>query len=200
MNILDENYYVKHECTLDFLLAIRNPYKVAIAIDKNNNIIMMMQHEYAVYVCDHVGELKYKFTHCSGWQPSLSISEESEIISSSIDRLTVHKFSEEGKLKSTIKLPEGHKILWLAFHHVICKIIVLTFVEKEDSYFLLCFTEAGEMESSTFFYKNSGNEWSPDIRSHPSGPVAVVREKKHHFHLKIQKNSYENLPDMQTCT
>ena len=177
MNILDENYYVKHECTLDFLLAIRNPYKVAIAIDKNNNIIMMQQHEYAVYVCDHVGELKYKFTHGSGWQPSLSISEESEIISSSIDRLTVHKFSEEGKLKSTIKLPEGHKILGLAFHHVICKIIVLTFVEKEDSYFLLCFTEAGEMESSTFFYKNSGNEWAPDIRSHPSGPVAVVREK-----------------------
>ncbi len=199
MNILDENYYVKHECTLDFLLAIRNPDKVAIAIDKNNNI-MMMQHEYAAYVCDHVGELKYKFTHGSGWQPSLTISEESEIISSSVDRLTVHKFSEEGKLKSTIILPEGHKILELAFHHVICKIIVLTCVEKKILISFCASLKQEKWKPRRSFIRTLAMNGPPILGRIQTALLLFVREKKHHFHLKIQKNSYENLPDMQTCT
>jgi hypothetical protein len=97
---------------------------------------------------------------------------------SSYDDRAVEIYSGEGNPKSTIKLPEGHKVLGLVFHYVICKIIVLTYVEKKDSYFLLCYTEAGELESTMQFCKTmDGQTMYPQIKSHPSGPVAVVREK-----------------------
>jgi hypothetical protein len=98
-------------------------------------------------------------------------------MTSSDDLKAVHIYSEAGNMKMTIQLPEDHGIRGLAFHYVICKIIVLTYVEKKGSYFILCYTEGGELETSTFFSKKSFNEWPPEIKSHPSGPVAVVREK-----------------------
>ena len=175
LHVLDENYHVKHDsCTLDFMDASLS--RVDIAINKNNNIIMIKDEDTHVYICDNTGKLQHKFEHDSSWLPSLSISEQDKIITSSDDREAMVTFSEEGNLKSTVQLPEGHQIIGVTYHYVIRKIIVLTYVEKNDSYFLLCYTEAGDLEISTLFCKTIEFEFIK-IRSHPSGPVAVVRQK-----------------------
>ena len=175
LHVLDENYHVKHDsCTLDFMDA--NASFVSIAINKSNNIIMIKGKDPHVYICDNTGTLQHKFEHDSSWLHSLGISEQDKIITSSANRKAMVTFSEEGNLKSTEKLPEGHEIHGVAYHYVIRKIIVLTYVDKNDSYFLLCYTEAGDLESSTFFCKKIDYE-RIQITSHPSGPVAVVRRK-----------------------
>ena len=76
------------------------------------------------YVCDNVGQLKHKFELHTIGIPSIS-NKDYEIMISSSDRTAVNFYSEEGNLKSTIKLPEGHKAYVMAFHYVIRKIIVL---------------------------------------------------------------------------
>jgi hypothetical protein len=78
-------------------------------------------------------------------------------------------------LKSTIKLPDGHEAWHVAFHHGIGKIIVLTYVMKEDSYFLLSYSETRELEYSVFFCKEDPeiSIWDTDIESHPDGPIAI---------------------------
>ena len=106
----------------------------------------------------------------------MGISEQDKIITSSANRKAMVTFSEKGNLKSTVKLPEDHEICGVAYHYVIRKTIVLTYVEKNDSYFLLCYTEAGDLETSTFFCKRINLEFIK-ITSHPSGPVAVVMGK-----------------------
>ncbi|CAB3991603.1 Hypothetical predicted protein [Paramuricea clavata] len=176
LHVLDENYHVKHDsCTLDFMDA-NFVCRVSIAINKNNNIIMIKGRDPHVYICDNTGKLQHKFEHDSSGRPSLGISEQDKIITSSGDLEAMVTFSEEGNLKSTVKLPEGHKIFGVAYHYVIRKIIVLTRVEKNNSYFLLCYTEAGDLETSTFFCKDIDDEFIK-ITSHPRGSVAVVREK-----------------------
>jgi hypothetical protein len=176
LDVLDHNYIVKQDSfRLEFLEA-SNHY-VRIAISKNNNIIMIKGGDPQVYVCDNTGKLKDRFERDSRYAVSLGICGQDEIMIPSDDARAVEIYSEEGNLKSTIKLPEGHKVLGLAFHYVICKIIVLTYVEKKDSCFLLCYTEAGELESTMQFCKGISGEYCPRIRSHPSGAVAVVREK-----------------------
>ena len=173
LHVLDENYHVKHDsCTLNFMDASFS--LVSIAINKNNNIIMIKDEDSHVYICDNTGTLQHKFEHDSSERPSLGISGQDKIITSSGDLKAMVTFSEEGNLKSTVKLPEGHKIYELAYHYVIRKIIVLTYVEKNKSYFLLCYTEAGDLESSTFF--SIGYD-RINTTSHPSGPVAVVAKK-----------------------
>jgi hypothetical protein len=176
LHVLDENYHVKHDsCTLDFMDA--NVLSlVSIAINKNNNIIMIKEQDPHVYICDNTGKLQHKFEHYSCFMPSLYISEQDKIITSSGDLEAMVTFSEEGNLKSTVKLPEGHQIFGVAYHYVIRKIIVLTWVYKNNSYFLLCYTEAGDLETSTFFCKRIDDEIIK-ITSHPSGPVAVVMKK-----------------------
>ena len=175
LHVLDENYHVKHDpCTLDFVDT--NVIWMIIAINKSNNIIMIKNEDPHVYICDNTGKLQHKFEHNSGWLPSLNISEQDKIITSSRNRKAMVTFSEEGNLKSTVQLPEGHEISGVAYHYVIRKIIVLTCVYKNNSYFLLCYTEAGDLETSTFFGEKIGYE-RIGITSHPSGPVAVVREK-----------------------
>ena len=79
-------------------------------------------------------------------------------------------------MTSTIQATEGHRVCGMAFHYVVRKIIVLTYVAIESSFFRLCYSEAGELESSTFFcgYNDGG---SASIKSHPAGPVAVVRKR-----------------------
>jgi hypothetical protein len=175
LHVLDENYHAKYDsCTLDFMEASSS--FVSIAINKNNNIIMI-NDEYPhghVYICDNTGKLQHKFD--SSGLPILDISEQDKIITSSRDRQAMVTFSEEGNLKSTVKLPEDHEIFGAAYHYVIRKIIVLTWVDKNNSYFLLCYTEAGDLETSTFFCKRIDDE-RIKITSHPSGPVAVVRER-----------------------
>ena len=175
LHVLDENYHVKHgSCTLDFMDA--SDSFVSIAINKNNNTIMINDEDPYVYICDNTGTLQHKFEHDSSGLHSLGISEQDKIITSSGDRKTMVTFSKEGNLKSTVQLPEGHVIYGVAYHYVIRKIIVLTYVEINDSYFLLCYTEAGDLETSTFFCKRIDYE-RINIKSHPSGPVVVVRHK-----------------------
>ena len=169
--ILDENYNEKQKYQLDFLEAKDKYDEVKIAINKNNDIVMSKTND-EVFVCDDTGNLKHKFIkQDSAWLMNLSISNKNEIMASSKDYRAVHKYSEKGNLKSTIKLPEGHYIHRMAFHFVFGKLVVLTRVEKKDSYFLLCYTEEGELETTTYFCK----DWNfIDITSHPSGPVAVL--------------------------
>ena len=179
LHVLDENYHVKHDsCSLDFMDA--SVSFVSIAIHKSNNIIIVKDRDPHVYICDNTGTLQHKFEHVSSGLPSLGVSEQDKIITSSANRKAMVIFSEEGNLKSTVKLPEGHKIYGVAYHYVIRKIIVLTYVEKNDSYFLLCYTEAGDLETSTFFCTRIDYE-RINITSHPSGPVAVVRQKSFTF-------------------
>ena len=180
--ILDANYNVKQEYELDFLKGITG-YSVFIAVKKNNDIVISkvnhlnLQSKWndsEVFVCDDRGNLKHKFERkpCY-WLHRLSISNKNEIMIGSGDDNAVYIYSEEGNLKSTVKPPEGHRIRGVAFHFVFSKIIVVTYVRKKNSYFLLCYTEEGELESTTYFCDRS------DIRglqiiSHPNGPVAVV--------------------------
>ena len=176
LHVLDENYHVKHDsCTLDFMEADVLSL-VSIAINKTNNIIMINYEDPHVYICDNTGMLLHKFELDSSLLPRLGISEQDKIIISSRDLKAMVTFSEEGNQKSTVQLPEDHEIHGVAYHYVIRKIIVLTYVYKNNSYFLLCYTEAGDLETSTFFCKIINYE-RIKITSHPSGPVAVVREK-----------------------
>jgi hypothetical protein len=60
LNVLDENFNVKHDFRLDFLQDASLGYvAVEIAINRNNNIIMMKGFD--SNVCDNVGQLKHKF-------------------------------------------------------------------------------------------------------------------------------------------
>ena len=175
LHVLDENYHVKHDsCTLDFMDVSAS--FVSIAINKNNNIIMIRVNDPYVYIFDNTGTLQHKFDHDSSGLPSLSISEQDKIITSSGNLKAMVTFPEEGNLKSTVKLPGDHEIFAVAYHYGIRKIIVLTYVKKNNSYFLLCYTEAGDLETSTFFCEGIDYE-RIKITSHPNGPVAVVREK-----------------------
>ena len=180
LNVLDVKYNVKHVHRFYFFKDTDFRW-VTIDINKNKNIVMIRAYDPHVYVCDSMGELKHKFDRSSNrdsrFLPSLSISNKNEIMMPSDDNTAVHFCTEEGSLKSTIQLPEDHKVFEVAFHHGLCKIIVLSY-GKNDSFSLLSYSETGEMESSTFFCKlNDDGEGFPSIIYHPSGPVAVVRKK-----------------------
>ena len=176
LKVLDENFNVKHDFRLDFLQDTSLRYfAVEIAINRNNHIIMVKGN--CLYVCDNVGQLQHKFSPRSVTGViMLGISNKDEIMIPSLARSAVDFCSEEGNLKSTIKLPKGHEVLEMAFHHAIRKIIVLTRAMIERSYFLVCYTETGELESSTLFCEMGGSRFFPCITSHPSGPVAVVQQ------------------------
>ncbi len=173
--IFDENYNIKHVSVLDFLDAAGRYYSgVRIAVDKNQNLFMITDWNNQVYVCDNLGNLKFQFERDGSSWRCLSISKNNDIMIRSDDGRVVLTYSTEGNLKSTIKLPEGHKVVQVAFHHGICKIIVLTYVVKEDSLFLLGYSETGELENSVFFrIKGDTYLWNTDMKSHPSGPIAV---------------------------
>ncbi len=90
-----------------------------------------------MYVCDNLGNLKFQFERDGSSERSLSISKNNDIMIVSDDDRAVLTYSTEGNLKSTIELPEGHEVGQVAFHHGICKIIVITYVEKEESWYSL---------------------------------------------------------------
>ena len=176
LNVLDNDYvHITHYCTLDFLGDPCLLDWLNVAVSKT--IIIMIKHsDPQVYVCDKMGHLKRKFRRDSSRIPGLSITERNQIITPSDNHKAVHLFTEKGSLKSTMKLPENHLVRGAAFHYVIGKIIVLTYVKLKNSYFLLCYSEAGELQTSTLFIESS-EECDWHISSHPSGPIAVVREK-----------------------
>jgi outer membrane protein assembly factor BamB len=169
LHAFDENYNIKHVSVFHFLDAKQLQY-VKIAVDKNQNLIMLTEWNDQVYICENTGKLKFQFKRDGDDLRSLRISNNNDIMIVSYNGSAVQIYSTEGNLKSTIKVPEGHQALRVAFHHGICKIIVLTYVREQNSYFLLGYSETGELENSVFFHKY-GRE--TDMKSHPSGPVAV---------------------------
>jgi hypothetical protein len=175
----DENYNIKHVSVLDFLDADAYPV-VNIAVDKNQNVIILADWNDQVYICENTGKLKFQFfskrNRADMCPRSLSISNNNDIMIESDDRSAVQIYSTEGNLKSTMKVPEGHDVVRVAFHHGICKIVVATYVQKQDSWFLLGYSETGELENSVFFLKlDSGRHRRRDIfmKSHPCGLLAV---------------------------
>ena len=171
--IFDENYNIKHVSVLDFLEAAERYPDVNIAVDKNQNLILLTAWNNQVYVCDNLGNLKFQFKRDARCLVRcLSISKNNDIMTVSGDRRAVLTYSTEVDLKSKIKLPEGHEVEQVAFHHGICKIIVLTYVKKEDSYFLLSYSETGELENSVFFCEKVVY-FDIDMKGLSSGPIAV---------------------------
>ena len=112
--ILDEYYNVNGQYKLDCPVARRRYEDVMITINKNNDIIMSGAKDSDIYVCYERGHLKHKFKRELDWVRSLSISNKNEIMVASEDERAVQIYSEEGNLKSTIKLPEGYEIRGVA--------------------------------------------------------------------------------------
>ncbi len=59
--IFDENYNIKHVSVLDCLDTGEHLPYVNIAVDKNQNLIMITAGNNQVYVCDNLGNLKFQF-------------------------------------------------------------------------------------------------------------------------------------------
>ena len=176
MYIFDENFNIKTVGVCVFFFLPQEWSRVYIAVDKNENLIMITNWNNQLYVCDKTGMLKFEFKRDGENLRSLSISNNNDIMIVSHDHRAIHTYSTDGDLKSTIKVPDGHKALRVAFHHSICKIIALTHVGKEDSLFLFSYSETGELENSVFFCKDDPevDSWKIELKSHPSGPVAVL--------------------------
>ena len=188
--ILNEHYTrVKHKSTLQFLSKLSEfRFKpVEMAINKNNNIVIKpaLRDDDYVYICDNTGQLKHKFV----WERSkqefgykrISISDKNEVILAAIFGNNVHVSTEEGKLKMTLKLPADHQVHDVAFHFIVRKIIVLTRLKNypnldDDSYFLHCYSETGKLENSTCLCKKDVSFYFM-LKSHPSGPVAIVEDE-----------------------
>ena len=173
--VFDENYNIKNVSALRFLTTTDRFPTVKIAVDKNQNIYMITVWDDQVYVCDNAGKLKLKFKRNGDYRlHSLSISDNNDVIIVSHDRSAVQMYTSEGDLKSTIKLPEGLEAYSVAFYHGMRKIIVVTYVQKQDSWFILSYSERGDLENSVFFCKDDRFENDINMKSHPSGPVAVL--------------------------
>ena len=178
LSIFDENHNVKHVYKLHFLEATAESYYDHVQIAVNESMVVVRQeNDQHLYICDYKGSLKRKFKANPSWPLSLGISSKNEIIVASSDRQAVHIYSEEEIPKSIIQLPDGHEIRGVAFHFAFERIIVRTYVEKKGSFFLLCYAEAGELETSTYFCKKSKIDSAPQITSHSSGPFAVVTSR-----------------------
>ena len=171
--VFDENYNIKHVSVLHFLDGRKLP-SVKIAVDKNQNLYMISGGDNQVYVCDNEGKLKFKFERDGVSPRSLSISNNNDVMIVSYNGVQI--YTTEGNLKSTIKVPEGHSAWNVAFHHGMCKMIVLTYVEKQKSCFILSFSKTDELENSVFFCKGKPWKSSLNIKSHPSGPAVVSNE------------------------
>jgi hypothetical protein len=173
--VLNESYSVTGNCTLDFV-DTRCYHGIKMALNHNNDVVIIQPYDPHVYICDSTGQLKQKFVRNKCASCSLKISNKNDLMVTSDHEKGVCFYGEEGHLKSIIEVPEGHMVDGAVFHYGIRKIIVLTFSLDEDSYFLLCYSENGELEKRTFFLK--ATEFAlPRIKSHPSGRVAVFWQK-----------------------
>ena len=165
-------------CKLDFLEA--TGHLVNIAFNNMNDIVMIKgDAPNSIYVCDNTGQLKFQFQRESYPYPrvSMNISNENEIIiSANVRNRAIQIYTVEGKLKKVINLPEEHRVVGVAFHQFIFKIFVLSFEYKTASYFLLCYSATGDLESSTFFSEWTGKRFRPrpNIVSNQNVPIAVV--------------------------
>ena len=174
--IFDSTYQVKHRCRLDFLEASVKMVKMAIN-NTNDIIIIKSDIPNTIYVCDNAGQMKFKFQRDSYQSPWISISicnENDIIISGAVRKRAIHIHTNEGKLKKVINLPVGYKVVGVTFYHLISKIAVLSFHNKTASYFLLCYSKTGDLESSTFFSEKSSQHIRPNIVARQNVPVAVI--------------------------
>ena len=164
--MLDEHCTrVKHKSTLQFLSKLSEfEFKsVKMAINKNNNIVITpaMRDDASVYICDNTGQLKHKFA----WERSkqefaykeISISDKNEVILAAVIGNNVDLYTEEGKRKMTLELPTDHLVQGVAFHFIVCKIIVLSRLMNysnldDNSFFLHCYSETGKLENSRSFF------------------------------------------------
>ena len=175
--VLDEDHNIVHTCLL--FPQIKSTW-IKMVINKTNDIITSQRTDDFVCIFDDVGQLKRKFeTQIMPFYgaPILDISEKNEIIASFHRSQIVQIYTVEGNLKLTKNLPEHHTAVSVAFHHVMCKIIVLTWNNNESSYFLLKYSESGELETTAFFCRDDSIAHVPLITSHPSGPIVVVMYK-----------------------
>ena len=172
--VLDDYcFYVKHTSQLNFIENVDDIITISLAINKNNNIVMVPDRDPHVYVCDQTGQLKYKFGENIPFRVSrCAIVPDNEIMLVPIKGDAVEIYTEEGNLKLKIKPPPAsHLICGAAFDFVLRKIMVLSAMERENSNFLHCYSETGKLETSMpVGIKNILS----DIISHPSGPVAIV--------------------------
>ena len=171
--VFDESYNIKLVSVLEFL--DKGKGFVKIAVDKNQNIIMITDWSDQVCVCDNTGKLKFQFERDWRYMRCLNISTNNDIMMTSDDDKAVKIYSTEGNLKFTIKVLEGHNVREVAFHHSIGKVIVLTYAGKQNSWFLLCHSQTGELEHSVSLERrHSYHLWRcVDMKSHPSGPFVV---------------------------
>ena len=175
--MLDDSYNVKHVFALDFLEENSERYPtIKISINKDNDIIMMRDDDPSVYVCDNCGKFKHKFERDSFYVPGLSISNNNEIMIPSDYGKVVNFYTENGNLTSTIKLPEDHFVEGIAFHYVLGKTIVLASDCAKETYVLLCYSEIGQLASTTLISNSCYKHTS--LTSHPAGPVAAVKGKR----------------------
>ncbi|XP_028415710.1 uncharacterized protein LOC114539284 [Dendronephthya gigantea] len=175
LTILDENFNVKAENRLDSFQTEDASRKVRIAICENNDIIL--QEPGFFYVFDKTGQFKYNFKHELSLGFSLSISQQNEIMIPTRDHTAVEIYTKEGSLKRTIKVPDDHEVLSVAFHYVVCKILVLTMVRKSNFCFILRYPEAGEELKILSLFDSGKHERYSRLLSHPNGSVVVVREE-----------------------
>ena len=174
--VFDENYNIKNVSALHFLTTTHRFSSENIAVDKNQNLYVTTYRDYQVYVCDNAGKLKLKFKR-DGHNPCrLSISNKNDVMIVSDDRSAVQIYTSEGDLKSTIEVP-GAGAYSVAFYHRMCKIIVLTYFGKHNSWFILSYSETGDLDNSVFFCKGDQFQDDVNMKSHPSGPVAVLLNK-----------------------
>ena len=170
LNVLDQNYTEKHVSVLDFLISIN------ITADSDKNILMIARLDKNVYVCDSRGQVNFHFERAGDSLRSLDASSNGDVMIESDDCHAVHIYGREGELKTTFKIPKGHEVCQVAFYQPICKAVVLTYVKKQSSWFLLCFSENGEFQKSLFISKKdpAQSSWAVDMTSHPSGQIAVL--------------------------
>ena len=177
LHVLDDDYNVKHVGTLAFLDKINRFLWISIAINKDNDIVMIKEDDSSVYTFGNSGKLKHKFERDTRSIRKLGVSNKNKIMIVSDDKKAVNFYTGEGNLTSTVKLPEGHAIRGQpAFHYVLDEMMVLTYVKEKESYFLLNYSDRDELESAMLF-SDVIETWSPFMTSHPAGPAAVVREK-----------------------
>ena len=167
--VFDENYNIK--VSVLHFLTTTDWLHVRIAVDQNVNLYMITDRDNQVYVCDNAGELKLKFKRDGDYLlRRLSISNNNDVMIVSDDGSAVQIYTSEGDLKSTIKVPEDHAAVRVAFHHGMCKIIVLTRVLEQDSWFMLSYSEKGELDNRVMLHK--GNCYPLNLCCHPKGPCA----------------------------
>ena len=174
--VYDTNGKIKQQSPLEFLNGSyiqQGSFNAAVNKDKNIIISCKVLDERRIFVCDNSGQLKYTFP-VEYWIEYLSISHKNEIITAKYEGDTVYIYTEEGELKQTFKVPEGHKVLGgVAFDHINEKIIVCTWYDKVEGYCLLNYSDIDKKPQILSLHSLS----NPTIISHPNAPVALVHDR-----------------------